>query len=357
MNLEPAVLHAIETRKKRVFMWKALIVVIVLIGVLAIAAMLISVLSTKTPPHAEPDNHKSLNRGLLTIVGLFLVFDLALLIAQAMGIPRARVRRRAELRTLTPAQSSQINRYRDGVEGASLALGLDPPEGAVLDIARTSYLLFEDDDGTPVIGMTPALLAADLTMEEAGSLMAQAVARLAVGDILSRRTGNPTGIAFLTCLECCGISLFILVLGIALRQGQGYQYSLPVLGLSAIVVFAASAGTLFLDRILAKVQLNSEVLADSIGVKITSDPASMEKLLFKLADDSLDGIASPRSIIGYAVDFDRGRPLEVQPPPMTLLNERILNLRHIEKGDWAVFERHYRPPRKSELAAPEGSDL
>ena len=176
MKLKPEVLKAIESGRKRIAWNKGLMVA--LLAPLLLGSLVLLVMTVVKAPDGSAGQSWPF---LLTIVmivlaAVFFLADLAIVVQSRRR--RNSLRDLFEREQLSPLQKVELVKFRNGVQGASLAAGIEPPKGMVLDVPDTATVVFEDTDGCTAIAVTPALLEAGLSTSEADALMAQSVSRV-----------------------------------------------------------------------------------------------------------------------------------------------------------------------------------
>jgi len=262
------------------------------------------------------------------VVALFL--DVALVIS---FWSRKSVRDCFEHKFLPPDRIAKLGKFRDGVEGVCIAVDVDPPHGSVFEIPGASYVVFEDDDGKAAIAVSDAALDADLSVEEADAIMAQAVSHILIGDILKpvRREG-PLALFLAVAAECGLITFTVMIMAWA---GKGWGWN-ALLGLVSTGVWYGSIFVVVLVAMkLAKIEEQNLFLADSIAAKITSNPGALKSAMMKLQDKDLSGYVNQTD---GDVNIGKGKRFTLKRLDLKALESRIDNLTAIEAGHWVDFE-------------------
>lgn len=325
MNLEPQVLTAIRSRKRKIAFQRVLILILVgVMGLITVAMVVWAVVSA-----GQPGARTSAEAAVGGIVVSAFV-DIAMVLSFWY---RRSVRDCFEHKVLLPDELARLAKFRNGVEGASLAVGVDLPKGSVFEVEGACYVVFEDDDGKPAIAVNETALYVDLSTEEADAMMAHAVSRILIGDILKPvRKDAPLALFIAVTAECVFITLFV-VLAAWGETTRGWNavfllFNTPVLIGSIIFVFLVSMG-------LSNIQWQNLVLADSIAAKITSNPAALRSALQKLHEKDLSGSVSQTDIDVRVGKWKRFGLKRLRPEQF---QARMDNLRAIEEGHWHDFE-------------------
>ena len=261
--------------------------------------------------------------------------------------------------------------FKDSLDAVSLGLGLQPPALTVVNMKTANSLSFTKG-GRKFVGVSPSLLSADLTQAEVEAVMAHEIAHTASGESLKRP-------------PLLGLFLFFVllypltvVLGAAVSDGL----SLPLIAVTPIVSFF---GFVFTGIALVikygagnpeMPRFPQDILADSVAVKITSDPGSLKSALHKLCglmvnsrDMPSERLTFSRLFVGplkhwsireqmetfdYAPDYETTVEhnfmkdmKEFIRRENDLLDERFENVSLIEQNSWQAFDQDWRRFTKS----------
>lgn len=216
--------------------------------------------------------------------------------------------------------------------------------GLLIKGPSVSALPFRDDRGRTTIAITTGLLHLNLSTEEADSVMAQSISRILIGDVLSRNDpAAPATLTLYLTLECA----FIALLSITFHSlaSEGAQFS-PLFLVAFGCVLAMAPLANFIKKRFRLIRSHDQLLSDSIAAKITSNPAALRRSLEKIHTGGLDYVL--RAEASYTLQAQR-RDLEaktpvVRPYIMTMpaegsSEERLDNLRNIERGSWRTFSQ------------------
>ena len=167
--------------------------------------------------------------------------------------------------------------FKDSLDTVSLGLGLQPPMLSVVNM-KTANSLSYTKGGRKFVGVSPELLSADLTQAEVEAVMAHQIAHTASGESLKRP-------------PLLGLFVFFVLLyplSVVLGAAGSDGLSLPLVTVAPLVSFF---GFIFAGIILVikygagnpeMPRFPQDILADSVAVKITSDPGSLKSALLKL---------------------------------------------------------------------------
>jgi Zn-dependent protease with chaperone function len=324
MNFEPQVIRAIQSRKKTIAFQRLRIFIVIGAMVLVTAAVVLWATVSAGKPGSQTD------RGLILMaIVASVVIDAAIV---AWFWRKASIRDSFQEKYPQPDELPKLAKFRNGIEGACLAVGMDPPKGNVFDVAGTCCFDFEDDDGEPAIAISSAALDAGLSTEEADVVMAQAVSRILIGDVLKRvHSEGPLVLLVAVVVECAVITFFVML---SIWGDSPVLFILISCVMLALfvgsVMVAVSVGTH-----LEKIQWQNLVLADSIAARITSNPVALMSALVKLQAQDLTGIVKQ---MGGDLNVGKDSRFWLKRLRMDAYQARMDNLAAVDAGHWSDFE-------------------
>lgn len=220
-----------------------------------------------------------------------------------------------------PARLPGLPTFRDALEAVSTAVGTKPPELVALELPTANSISFLHMDN-PAVGVTTAALRMDTTDSRAEALMAHELAHVMAGDIFlstSRRRFRRIGYA----LDLMLVRPFVLL---AFETGFALWLPFAFVAWTVFVVLWLNLKTTSLFR-------NSDLLADSIAAKITSDPGALKETIIDLGA-LMKGEQPFPAGARYPLYFFVNEATR----PLVTLEERIRNIESIERGHWVEFE-------------------
>jgi Zn-dependent protease with chaperone function len=353
LDLEPQVIESIQRHKRRSAWMK-----LAMIGPLMVALAAVLVLTA----YSLATGSASVTRAFTAENGgyrfMWWVVPLALVVAFLLSA----VRGGAEpLKTYDAGSDPAKNLFSDALDGVSSAVGISPPELVVLEVPTANSIAFVKRN-KPAVGVTFEALVSDLSTFDAEAMMAHEVSHILTGEIFVasssrqlRRAAYALVFALVTLVVLCS---FIL----------RFSWAVP---------FALVAATPFyfywLYRMGRLLYRQSDLLADSVAVKITYNPAAMRAAIVKLAglySKSKDAFEKGKRFPDYmfirmvrpdvemrALDELESR-MEDKPEPddekeirqdfdrrlkkrnvffQATIQDRVENLKAIELGHWIEF--------------------
>jgi Zn-dependent protease with chaperone function len=204
-----------------------------------------------------------------------------------------------------------VKRFRDAIDGLSVAAGVPAPRLVVLDAPTVNSVALRSGKVSS-IGVTASTLEAGLSRQEAEAMMAHEISHVLIGDGFARATARyraKTGLILFALL----VLPFVLA---SLVFGFYWWITLALLVWTIAVIFwAVPASRGFFS--------NDDTLADSIAARLTYDPVTLIKTIEKLDDLYTSGPAPfpPGAIYPDHMFINRTR-----------VGTRIENLKAIERG-------------------------
>ncbi|MFH1150504.1 MAG: M56 family metallopeptidase [Actinomycetota bacterium] len=370
MNLDPDVKQAIQRYRGR-----ALLARRAMLAVLSLMIALIMVLVI-VPYAAGNTTFSPLVRGTggrtAILIAALVVLVLFLVGMVTIYVPSI-IRDGAAFGALTAGGGgfdiAKLGRFLNTLDQVSKEAGVHAPRVKVIRGDRPNALAFEADGG-PEIGVTVGALEADLTYSEVGAIMAQELAGILAGDYLAR-PGPITPDALITGLFGLYTALALFAVPMAASGGR----SLVAVAVG-FILWMALLLMVFFNRKRRNARGHDDILADSIAVRLTGEPAPLLEAVKKL--DSLVNNAkdSALPVNDMGLDYMFMPPYRWSETPQEFLRrqrdelglkwsdasvesraarmttnleelsawgkglvaERITNLEAIQEGRWMAFE-------------------
>lgn len=294
MSFEPKVLQSIEQYQKKtgrdrlLLMAPFFLAVLLALAILVATALLHGSIAEFFKLPEGTDGEYWLNQATL-FIKIIAGFGISLLVAglgynlfAAVRYARARFELFTTQQTLDYAPIS-AQKFIEALDGAAIGAGVEAPCMVVLDDPAANAAAFESDQGTQSVGITAGMLAADISVSEANAVMAHELAHLFIGEnvhapMISDVEFQP--------------SLWLIVFGIvSLSSVLAAPRSITYVLLEVFMIAAAVAvltviyrSETFIMKLLDLAHQHDDLLADSLAVKITRDPASMKSAIKKVEE-------------------------------------------------------------------------
>lgn len=408
MGFEPEVENRIAVYRRRARMRKAIILIPILFTSLICCFMLVNALAVHNSVSNVGNLIDDINRstGKPVIPGHSVYFPALLIVFAVWGSITVLflltyyyailqpVMRQYKFRSGSVGDDNQhrYSLFKDSLEAVSIAAGIPSPKLMVVNLATANSLTFETGDKLTV-GVTPELLGADLSRHEVEAVMAHQAARISIRSGLKA----PLFLSLKTVLAVACL-VFILPIVTAVILGNELIIALPLLAApllatwTTLVVqpylpwkrltyyeavnrpYGLFSGSSPSHTATAQLPSNDETLiADSLAVKITSNPGALksavQKLVVLMENATVmpnQTITFPYLFIGPLKNWDTAPPAGLAyrlrgflipkgaPAPSEkliksevnafitaqrdLLSERIDNLEAVETGEWRQFQ-------------------
>jgi len=337
VNLEPEVIASITRHKRKVFLLKSLIVAVLAFSLVSSIALCLWAYRTGT---SSTDEFVRSRFGPAELRASLIIFVLGFgtptvfVVLQVLKKARSRVPLIVKS-NLNIGDKEWLRKFRNGLEGASIALGVRPPELMVLDIKGVAAFAFMKARDKPVVAVTREVLWVPISVEEADALMAERLSHMVTGDLLTWRGYQDN--LWLLAFPAIAVAFFGMFLTIEAGMGM-LSFLLMFINYLCFVVIV-----FFLVRKSRQIRFHNELLTDSIASKITGNPAALKNALIKLDSANLLGgrvYSGPES----ARKEERGKirkpggELVVHYEEGHSIDERVRNLEAIELGNWQALE-------------------
>jgi Zn-dependent protease with chaperone function len=178
-------------------------------------------------------------------------------------------------------EPTELDKFVEAIEGAAIGAGVAAPALVVLDDPAANALAFESADGTQGVGVTAGLLKADVSVSEVNGIIAHELSHLVIGENI--REPALTDVEFQP-------SLFMLVFGILVVTSilvvpASVSYMVIEILFAAAILAALMLihrSEMFMMKMLDLSYQHNDMLADSLAVMITRDPAALKSAVTKL---------------------------------------------------------------------------
>jgi len=271
-------------------------------------------------------------------------------------------------------EPTTVDKFVEALEGAAIGAGVEAPALAVLDDPAANAIAFEGTDGGQGVGVTAGLLKADVSVSEVNGIIAHELSHLVIGENISAPT--ITDVEFQP-------SLLMVIFGISAAASLLVSPASMLYVIVEIICVAAILATImliyrsetFIMKLLNLSYQHDDLLADSLAVQITRDPAALKsaikkvdalarqsgrvpggtilsKYLFvtppsasgdyfrfttEVAGEMLSGRKQPRTWMLFRRPANKAahKVLEMES---RMTQERLINLDLIEQGRWRALE-------------------
>ncbi len=268
-----------------------------------------------------------------------------------------------------------LDKFTEALEGAAIGAGVEAPALCVLEDPDANAIAFEDERGGWGVGVTAGLLESDISVGEANGIMAHELSHLVIGENVS--APSIADVEFQPSLLLVAFGTLAAVSVLASPPAIFLYVVVEVASVAAIVVMlmiiCRSEG--FILKLLNLAYQHDDIMADSLAVKITGDPAALQsairkvdalaresgrvpggtilaKYLFvtpptspgdyfrsatEVAGEMLGGGKQPRTWMLFTRPANRAARKELELESR-MTAERLINLDLIEQGRWRALE-------------------
>jgi Zn-dependent protease with chaperone function len=271
-------------------------------------------------------------------------------------------------------EPTTVDKFVEALEGAAIGAGVEAPALAVHDDPAANAIAFEGTDGGQGVGVTAGLLKADVSVSEVNGIIAHELSHLVIGENISAPT--ITDVEFQP-------SLLMVIFGISAAASLLVSPASMLYVIVEIICVAAILATImliyrsetFIMKLLNLSYQHDDLLADSLAVQITRDPAALKsaikkvdalarqsgrvpggtilsKYLFvtppsasgdyfrfttEVAGEMLSGRKQPRTWMLFRRPANKAahKVLEMES---RMTQERLINLDLIEQGRWRALK-------------------
>jgi Zn-dependent protease with chaperone function len=271
-------------------------------------------------------------------------------------------------------EPTELDKFVEALQGVSMGVGITAPAMVVLDDPAANALAFQNADGTQAVGVTAGLLKADVSVSEANGIIAHELSHLVIGDNIS--APDITDLEFQPSLLMVIFGIFV-VASILVSPTSVLYVIVGIVCAAAVLValmFFYRSQT-FVMKLLNLSYQHDDLLADSLAVTITRDPAALKSAIRKLdamvrdsgrvpggtilskhlfvtppsasgdyfrytteiAGEMLSGRKQPRTWMLFHRLASR-EELELLEMESRMTAERLMNLDLIEQGRWRALE-------------------
>ncbi len=374
MALEPAVENCIKEHRAKARKKKILItipVVLCLLMLIARGGMLMLKMNIGVSKQVR-DIHLSI---LFLVVLAALTFGAAMVYRSMMK--KVHDQYRAFSTPLKHVDQVSLGRWQQGLEAASLGVGIDPPALVPVSMPSVNTITF-DLDGKPAVGVSLEALSAPLSYPEIEAIMAHEVAHVVTrthlhSPLLASQAYVVVSIivtAMLAALVFILPPLIVLVplLLVPFLPIVIVLWTIDTYNPLQVVTTKNVKEQDITPEMLKGPGYEADIVADSIAAKIISEPQALRRAIGKMAGMSQKESMIPEQKMTYNHLFVG--PFLPWEPDLTankfmvgekqyaklnldqqdlinkylvtrhdLIKERLENLKEIEAGTWRVFEQ------------------
>ena len=359
-NFEPPVIRSIKRYRRGTFLQSALAFLPLCIGIVVYVVLII---------HFAGENWRKARPEVFWFiqfaigVGIVLYFGFALLRLS----DRSRFEKLYSAGLIKNPDASRYNEFANSLDNVRIGAGHEPVPIAVMRTGNLFVLIHMDSEGvsfttglakanriTPTypfvemrvfqtkrhqlsVVISEDIFKAPLSQQEVEALMANALGHATIGDI-----SNPPGyvtirVLFIaTAYLFCGLSFqAVWVANEVMKKGSVVVGVLTGIAL-AILLIGLGVFTVFYTGRSVRRRCEQEILADSLAIKLTEDPAALRDAVMQTYKLNCDFFKTPYKFIGektprlYKTYIDSFRELT---------NERVQNIDAIDSGHWPLFDR------------------
>lgn len=385
MSFEPKVLESITLYRKKSRRARSLLMSPFILAVfLGIALLLVTLLVRGRISEVFEVSSDGEAEYWLTQAAVFIKFIAALsalVLVAGLGYnlyatsryARARFALFVEQQTLDYGPTA-ADKFIAALDGAAVGAGVAAPGLVILDDPAANAVAFESDEGVWGVGATAGLLEAGISVAEANAIMAHELSHLVIGENV--RAPRATDLEFQPSLLLVIFGTLCASSVLAAPANITYVVCEVVCVLAALAVLMLFyRSETFIVKLLNLAHQHDDILADSLAVKMTRDPAALKSAIAKVealaartgrvpggtilsrylfvtpptrpgdyyryttqvASEILGGRKQPRTWLLFTRPANRAtrKLLEVES---RMTAERLINIDLIEQGRWRALE-------------------
>jgi len=358
-TLEPAVLEKISAHKKAIARLKASITVTWLIPSLIEIAVIVMLLRWFFVQHSEKARNGTvflLAVGIpifLLMIGVFVAY-----VFRSLKQDRERFSALFETAPVPDHLAGAFEKFEGALATVSIAAGIDSPRLVPIVHRGLSTAAFTDAAGDDCVAVSLQCLSANLSVGEVEGLMASETGKVLLEELTPwPRVRNLQSVMWVLPQL---LALLFLVIGstmMFLTTLGGDPVVLIVFVYTAVVLMTLAF--VFLNGRLKRLRSETDLLADSVAMKLTGDPEALVSALRKLSSLMMLGelFTGFKSIDTAGPELSEGKMGLLGPKKVGLFEDgriarqslvvlkqddehvarRIANLKEIEVGHWAMF--------------------
>lgn len=266
MGFEPELLERIKFHKRSVLLKEITTVLPLVFGVgISVAIIVVAMQQDRFWLYTMLRN-VSETAAKATVAGIFALVGIITLGTLVMKLRRER-------HPFNPAaiyDESELAGFRSALEGVAVAAGASAPQLLVLDLPTANSIAF-NLRGEPAIGVTAEALGAGLDPGKKEAMMAHAMAQIALGDYFLASSSAR--------FEAIARGLAVLFFLLAVLAVVVVNPVLLVLLLADVLIFSLITALLRIRKRSGEVQAHNAIIADSLAVKMTMNPAAMREAI------------------------------------------------------------------------------
>jgi Zn-dependent protease with chaperone function len=178
-------------------------------------------------------------------------------------------------------EPTELDKFIEALEGASIGAGVRAPTLVVLDDPAANALAFETAEGAQGVGVTAGLLKADVSVSEVNGIIAHELSHLVIGENVSAPT--LTDVEFQPSLLLVLFGTFVVASLLVSPASLLYVIVEIVCAVAILVaLMLIYRSETFIMKLLNFSYLHDDILADSLAVLITRDPAALKSAISKV---------------------------------------------------------------------------
>lgn len=348
MSLEPKVIASIRSYRRKVFLEKTALLMPFFTAMLSSVAVLIF---TRTVWYYDSklrnleilfsEHGYSTESSIVFVKVIAIALCAIVILAIANRYISEILYAKNSFRKFFEMQTSDYNqeeylKFENALDGVSIAAGVKRPDLIVIDDPAPNALGCIDEIGKPIIAITRGLIDANIPVGEANAIMAHELSHIIIGE--NARPPKFLNLEFLTGILLLAFVVISLISIILAESSSSFFGVVAIDGSVFITILILERSKGFLVRLLNLTFQHSDELADSITVRITGDPYSLQNAIRRIFEDE----RARRRIPGGLV---MARYLFVTPPQITgdyyryiaSITEKLL-FRKIPRT-WFLFSR------------------
>jgi Zn-dependent protease with chaperone function len=331
LNLEPAVIKSIRENRRAVALYRGLAAIPLLAVIALCVGLAIWQSSIRSPlDQISRDMPDLLGGGAssMFVVTLGIRF-VPMIVMFFVALRRLMIPVQRQFADLTKRaerfDAARLQPLMASLEGVSIGLGVPQPELAVLELETPNAIAFSER-GRKYVGVTAALLSAEISQNERDAVMAHELAHIVDGDYLKQPTiwRGANGLLFMLA------PLVVLLTG--LIRNPASSLSLAMIFAPIVIMYIGYPLAIWMTarqyRDFRAARYHNDILADSVAIKVTDNPGAMRTVIQKLRDGMLAAPVMPSETIGFTHMFVgplKRWPVvrdQLMPSTASLLNNR-----------------------------------
>jgi len=304
MNLEPAVERSIKHNRRRLALHRARAVIPLIVIIAATVALVVwtrMALSSQKVPSIQPDSSAR-----AVLIAMFFGRLLPVFAMMYASVSRMMSPAREQFKDLTTKarrfDETKLAGFQSDLKSVGIGMGVEVPTVEVVAVPTPTAFAFRER-GVDRIAVTPALLDAGLSQSEREAVMAHELAHVVDGNALLEPSvfRGVVGVFFIAAPLLVALTGVLPGLSLA---GMAVLVLIPLLllllGWPLAIWLLVRPYTLETTR---ELDHYSDVLADSIAVKVTGNPDAMKSSITRLKEMTEAAPQMPSESIAFGHMF------------------------------------------------------